>query len=434
MTPAIETINAWPVPILLQRTRRPIPRRATSARGRTALNHSEDPTATRRQPLKAQTTFSLKDQLFNKEKVHYLATLIEAVYPDFAKARFCRSVLSALPALELKERIAHITESLHRHLPPVYRDALAILLQALPPELDPTRTDDDFGDFIIAPFSLYVATYGCTKQHLKVSLQALRKITKRFSAEDATRYFISSFPDETLAFLNECARDRNYHVRRLASESTRPLLPWAQRLTINYRDPLPILDLLYRDRTRYVTRSVANHLNDISKLDPDVVISTLERWQSENGQSPSEMDFVTKHALRSLIRQGNNRALELIGVSPEPDVTVTSLETTTPRICVGESFRFSLSLHSHCQQSLMIDYVMTFAGNDRGARTKVFKLKHVKLGPGESVKLAKTHPMRLMTTRRLHPGEHVVTVRINGKPLGTLAFDLKSGRSAGGRR
>ena len=132
------------------------------------------------------------------------------------------------PTLELIQRIAHISSCLYEYLPDAYPAALDIILNSLPPALDPTKTDDDFGDFIFAPLSLFVATYGCTQNHLERSLQALKEITKRFSAEDAIRYFINAFPDETGSFLLGCAQDENYHVRRLASEGTRPKLPWSQ--------------------------------------------------------------------------------------------------------------------------------------------------------------------------------------------------------------
>ena len=114
---------------------------------------------------------------------------------------------------------------------------------------------------------------------MEISLKGLKEITKRFSAEDAIRYFLNAFPDKTLTFLIDCARDENYHVRRLATEGTRPKLPWAQKLTIDYHLALPILEILHGDKTRYVTRSVANHLNDISKIDPDLVLDTLRKWQ-----------------------------------------------------------------------------------------------------------------------------------------------------------
>lgn len=376
--------------------------------------------------MKAQSTFSLKDQLFNPAKVDFLASRIEAVHPRFPGASFRASVGSELPALELKERIALIARCLYEHLPRRYTESLAIILRALPPELEPTRTDDDFGDFIFAPFSLFVAMYGCRAEQLEVSLRALREITKRFSAEDAMRFFLNAFPRETLSFLRSCAADGNYHVRRLASESTRPLLPWAQRLKLDPREPIEILDLLFADSTRYVTRSVANHLNDISKIDPELVLNTLRRWRESGRQSTAEMDFITTHSIRSLVRQGHRGALDLIGFGREPDITI-ELTTSTPRVRVGDSFQFTLTVRANQRpQKLLIDYVMTFAGEGTRAGRKVFKLKQLELGPGESVSLNKAHPMRLMTTRRLHPGEHRITVQINGHSQGTVAFELIS--------
>ncbi|MEO0458948.1 MAG: DNA alkylation repair protein, partial [Cyanobacteria bacterium P01_A01_bin.114] len=197
--------------------------------------------------MKAKPSFSLKDQLFNPEKVNYLGTLITQAFPEFSQQQFHQAVVTAFPKLELKERIAHITACLHQYLPDDYPGALAIILRSLPPELDPSKTDDDFGDFIFAPLSLFVATYGCTADYLNSSLNALKEITKRFSAEDAVRYFINAFPSETFSFLLDCAKDDNYHVRRWASEGTRPKLPWSQKLITDYKQPLPLLEILYGD-------------------------------------------------------------------------------------------------------------------------------------------------------------------------------------------
>ena len=375
--------------------------------------------------MKAHSTFSLKDQLFNPAKVDLLARRIEAVHPSFSRASFHTAVVAVLPALELKERITLIAKCLYEHLPRRYGDSLAIILKALPPELDPNRSDGDFGDFIFAPFSLFVAMYGCTARHLDVSLRALREITKRFSAEDAMRFFLNSFPRESVAFLRSCATDENYHVRRLASEGTRPLLPWAQRLSLDYHEPIGILDMLFADPTRYVTRSVANHLNDISKIDPELVLQTLLRWRESGRQNPAEMAFITTHALRSLVKQGHPGALDLIGYGRAPDITITELTTTTPQVRVGDAFHFTLALRANKRrQKLLIDYVMTFAGDGRIPRQKVFKLKQLDLAAGEYATLTKAHPMRLMTTRRLHLGEHRITLQINGQPQGTLAFEL----------
>ena len=375
--------------------------------------------------MKAETSFSLKDQLFNPESVGRLTNLFVDAHPTFPGDTFQAAVLARFPELGLKERIDHMTACLRESLPGNYPDAVAILLQALPPELDPTLTDDDFGDFIIAPYSHYVAQYGCSREHLALSLNALREITKRFSAENAIRFFINEFPAETLAFLDNCAGDENYHVRRLASEGSRPKLPWAQKLTIHYSDPLPLLEQLYADPTRYVTRSVANHLNDISKLNPDLVVSILAGWQASDQQTAAEMDFIIRHSLRSLIKQGHDGALALLGYGEAPDIEIMAFKTETPTVKVGEAFIFTLTLKANKPQNLLIDYQMRFASDgQRAPGQKMFKLKQLELAAGETVTINKKHPMRLMTTRRLYPGAHQIQLQINGQPFDSLSFDL----------
>jgi 3-methyladenine DNA glycosylase AlkC len=89
--------------------------------------------------------FSLKDELFNANKVAKIASEIKEVYPSFDTAGFSKEVLDRFPELELKERMYHIRDMLHRYLPTDYQEAVGILLEALPPELDPDKCDDDFG-------------------------------------------------------------------------------------------------------------------------------------------------------------------------------------------------------------------------------------------------------------------------------------------------
>jgi hypothetical protein len=202
--------------------------------------------------------FSLKDHLFNAEKVAYLGGLLEPVVPDFDRDRFERQVVDAMPALELKQRIALIASVLGEHLATDFPAAAAQIRAALPPPLDPSLKDDDFGDFIFAPFGKYIEDNGTDDYDTAMGL--LRDLTMRFSMEGSIRPFIEMRPEETLQQFETWARDPNYHVRRLVSESTRPRLPWAPRINLDPGAPMPLLDILHADGTRYVTRSVANHL------------------------------------------------------------------------------------------------------------------------------------------------------------------------------
>ena len=137
--------------------------------------------------------FSLKDHLFNAPKVALLADSIKNVYATFDKESFERDVLEAFPRLELKERITHIRMCLKKYLAVDYQEAVNIILQALPKPLDEHLNDDDFGDFIYAPYHDFVAHFGCSQEHLLFSLAALKEMTKTFFSRGCNPLFYKCF-------------------------------------------------------------------------------------------------------------------------------------------------------------------------------------------------------------------------------------------------
>ncbi len=370
--------------------------------------------------------FSLRDELYNPKKVEMIASEIKEVYPSFDANQFSKETLAKFPTLELKERIYHIRDMLHKYLPNDYQEAVNILLQALPTELDPSKSDDDFGDFIYAPYSEYVTAYGCNEEYLDFSLQALREITKRFSVEFAIRDFINNYPTQTLAMLEACAKSENYHERRLASEGLRIKLPWAKKLSIDYHEPLRHLELLYTDSTRYVTRSVANHLNDIAKIDAPLVVETLERWKKSKKQEPKEMGFIISHALRTLVKQGNSDALAMLEYVQDPPIEVKEVILKNDRVQVGEALEFEVEIVALDNVKLMVDYVVHFQTKAGKLSPKVHKLKKFELAKGETRVLKKKHPFKAnMSTRTLYAGEHWLEVQINGTIVYRKNFELK---------
>ncbi len=370
----------------------------------------------------AEPRFSLKDELFNAEKVAYLAGLLSVGVPGFDRERFEREVLARLLDLELKARIAWIAEVLERQLPDDFEAAADAIEASLPPPLDETRTDDDFGDFIFAPFGTYVAANGL--DHPDRAMACLRELTMRFSMEDAVRAFLRADPDRTLDVLDRWAGDDNYHVRRLVSEGTRPRLPWSGRLTLPTDRVLALLDRLHADPTRYVTRSVANHLNDIAKDDPATVLAALDRWRRAEAQDAGELAWLTRHALRTLVKAGHEEALAFLGYDPDPPVDV-SLLLHTEVVVIGEALRFDVELTGRGAAPLIVDYVVGFRKANGSLAPKTFKLKTFELAAGETVTLSKTHRLRGdATTYRLHPGDHDVTVQVNGSAGPTAPFRL----------
>lgn len=370
--------------------------------------------------------FSLKDQLFNERKITKIADDIQHVYPDFKREEFADEVLSRFPQLELKQRITHIAECLRNQLPDSYPEALEIILNSLPEPCNPTFNDNDFGDFIYAAHSDFVAQFGCTAEHLHISLHALEEITMRFSVEYAIRNFINAFPDETLKKIEEWSKHPHYHVRRLASEGTRPKLPWGMKIGLSVEAPLSILDTLHVDSTRFVTRSVANHLNDIAKTHPELVLEKLKQWKTQKSQSPKELDFIIRHALRTLIKNGDNRALELIGISALPKIEIQKI-TVSESVQMNDYLEKSIAIVAKENCALLIDYVIHFQ-NSRGEMNsvKVFKWKQISAKKNEQIQLVKRHEMKqFMSTRTLYPGKHKWSLQVNGAIIHQQEFELK---------
>lgn len=370
---------------------------------------------------------SLKDQLFNKERVEYLSECFIVVYPPFLKEDFMRDVLQELHLKELKQRIVLIAESLEKQLPQDFEAACKIIIQALPGECDPTLSDNDFGSFIFAPLGEYVVRNGLSLELLPVSLATLKAITTRFSMEDAIRYFINAFETETLIELSKWVDESHYHVRRLVSEGTRPLLPWSGRIGLSNERAILFLDILHSDSTRYVTRSVANHLNDISKKNPALVVSTLARWHTQGAQDSVELAWMTRHALRTLVKKGDNGALTLLGYSCVPKIVVTEfmVHRASQKITPGESLSFSCTISAEQDEKLIVDYRIDFVKANGETKPKVFKIKKCLLKKGESLRIQKTH--RLLaeaTTFRLYPGTHTVALQINGVQSERVQFEV----------
>jgi len=371
--------------------------------------------------------FSLKDHLFNEETVGRLAGRFDNSYPLFDRDRFETDVFAAMPSLELKQRITMIADVLADQLPEDFDEAAGVIGMALPPPLDPALSDDDFGEFTIAPLGDYVARWGIGQENYETSIALLKELTMRFSMEGYIRPFLASYPDETLDTLTTWADDPNYHVRRLVSEGTRPTLPWASRIPIDIKAPIPLLDKLQADPTRFVTRSVSNHLNDISKIDSELAVGTLERWKEAGRQEPKELAWMTRHALRSLIKRGDPAAMQLLGYSISPAIEVESLvvHTSDGVVRIGDVLEFAVTVNAKSDERLLVDYVIDFVKKNGSTRSKVFKLRQFELIKDEERTLEKRHRLPASaTTFTLYPGTHSLSVMVNGNVMATTEFQL----------
>ncbi|MEX0347934.1 MAG: hypothetical protein AB3N15_00785 [Paracoccaceae bacterium] len=364
--------------------------------------------------------FSLKDQLFNAEKVAYLAGLFEGTSRAFDRDAFEAKVMERLPDLELKERIDWIAECLAEAVPGDLQAVAPVILKALPEPLDPTLNDDDFGDFIFAPLGEWVVQIGADDPDL--ALDVIEELTQRFSMEWAIRPFLNADPDHVLTRMERWCGHDSYHVRRLVSEGTRPRLPWGQGITLALSEPLPLLDRLHADPTRYVTRSVANHLNDIAKKDADLVLGRVSDWRAEARQQAEELRWMTGHALRGLVKAGHPGAMKELGY--DPDAKLTTALDLPDQARIGEVLAFTVDLSAERPTPVLVDYIIHFQRPGGKVSPKVHKLKQTSIEKG-ALSLSKTHKLKgNATTFKLVPGPHVIEIQINGRSRAKATFEL----------
>ncbi|MET0211061.1 MAG: DNA alkylation repair protein [Burkholderiaceae bacterium] len=360
------------------------------------------------------TSAPLLKDLINPAVLRGVAGTFASLAPGFDRKRFLSVATDGLDALSILQRVHRIAMALHEALPGSYADRLEILCAAAP-ELT--------GAFINMGLCDFVASHGLHDSAR--SLKALKRLTPHGTAEFAIRPFLRQDLAGTLKAMQRWTGDRNEHVRRLASEGCRPRLPWSFRLEALVADPAPlapVLDALREDESLYVRRSVANNLNDISKDHADWVFDHLSDWDMDNPRSA----WIVKHALRSRIKQGDARALRLIGASDGAHAQVDGLTLHPPRVTLGGEVEIAFELRStaaHAQR-LVVDYVVHYIKKNGSASPKVFKLRTVALAPGAAEPVRIRRALRNFTTRVHYAGRHAVEVVVNGQTLARGEFEL----------
>ncbi|MEU9421178.1 DNA alkylation repair protein [Streptomyces sp. NPDC048272] len=361
---------------------------------------------------------------FNGEAARLIGEKIRTVHPAFDVEGYAAEVEARIPDKELKDRVLVLAEGLRSRLPAEYPDALPILLSVLGDEL--AEGEGMFNtSWYLMPVARFVEEYGL--DHPAASLDAIEEITKRHTGEYAIRPYVEQHYTLTMERVARWAKSPSHNVRRLATEGVRPRLPWARTLTVFVKDPLPVLDILEplrSDPSEYVRKSVANHLNDISKDSPDLALATALRWLEE---SPTpETDWIVKHGLRTLVKKGDQQALAILGATGGEHVKVPRLRITPGAVTIGDTLvvDFDIENTDDRPHSIAVDYVVHHVRKNGRSIPKVFKLTTLELGPGERRSLEKTHTIKEIQTRRYYTGEHTIDIQVNGLVLATGRFDL----------
>lgn len=362
-------------------------------------------------------------QLVGPPQIDRVAQQIRAVWAPFDAARFKAEAKRGLDALELLDRGRHVGRVLRACLPDDTAEAIAIVSRSLG---DPLTVTAELGGDVwrYLPYSALLLAHGA--EAFDVALTANHALTQRFTAEFSMRGLLAADLDRALRALETWRDDPSPHVRRLVSECTRTRLPWASKvaaLSPARRRLVALIEPLRDDESDYVRRSVANHLNDLSKEDPALVLATCKAWL--RGVEPRSARWrLCEHALRTLLKRGDAAALALLGVSTKTALLVAG-SVKPARLALGDTVAIAATITNPTARATKarVELVVHFARGE-GSSRRVFRLGEHALNANGTASVSRRLALVHRTTRKLQSGVHRVELLVNGRvePIGTFTL------------
>ena len=361
----------------------------------------------------------LKD-LYSEAFYQKLSAALDEVIPGFVENDFNAKIYTPeFTNMELKQRMRHTTTVLHGFLPPVFPDAVGVLY-----DLISQLRKNAFGEDQLAMMFLpdYIQVYGL--DDFETSIEAIEHITQFITCEFAVRPFLLKYFDKMMLKMHEWSMHENAKVRRLATEGSRPALPWGLAVPVLKKDPskiLPILENLKNDPSESVRRSVANNLNDISKNQPEVVLGIATRWKGHSKNT----DAIIKHGARTLLKRSHADILSHYNIESK-NIELSEFRIITPKVTVGQYLEFTFVVRNSdaFSQIVRMEYAVYFKRLNGQYSKKVFKISEREYTPGQSIVIKRNQSFKMITTRVYHPGTHRLAVIVNGRESELQDFEL----------
>ncbi len=353
-------------------------------------------------------------EMFNTSFYESFAGEFARADKNFNTEKFLREVTKDLAELSLNQRMRRTSEVLKNNLPGDFKKTIKIMEKVIPH----TR-----GGYTNLVFPDFVGQYG--HDHFDASMEALKLFTTYGSSEFAIREFLKRDFNKTIKVMQAWSKDKNHHVRRLSSEGSRPRLPWSFKLDEVIKNPKvtrSILENLRQDEELYVRKSVANHLNDITKENPDYMLALVKSWDKKNPHTA----WIIKHASRSLIKKGHAGSLSVFDFEKNVKVRIENFKLNKTKLKLGESltFEFDIVSEKSTSQKLVIDYIIHYRKKSGELSAKVFKLKEIDLKAKDKQHISKSQVFKDFTTRKHFAGKHELNIQVNGKILDKRSFSI----------
>lgn len=362
----------------------------------------------------------LKD-IYSVEFYNNFSEIIGEVVPTFDAEKFKKLIFEdTWHSLELKQRMRHTTLALHSFLPKEFYHTAKIIETVLE-KLHRNNIKEISLEYMF--LADYIEVFGIND--FDTSVKLIELLTPFTSCEFAVRPFIIKYGDKMIQQMFQWSLHENHHVRRLASEGSRPRLPWAIALPALKKNPdpiLPLLENLKTDSSEYVRRSVSNSLNDIAKDNPHTVISIAKQWK---GISP-ETDAIIKHGCRTLLKRANPEILKYYGLNDNSKVELSNFNIQTPQVKIGNNLSFSFTIQNQSDKikTIRLEYAVYYLLNNGKHTRKVYRISERLFQSNESSNIQRKQSFRIITTRKFYIGQHKLSIIINGQEKNIDNFEL----------
>jgi len=359
--------------------------------------------------------------IYNEIFFNRLTSTVKELIFDFDSESFLKNIYDKeWDKKELKQRMRHITHVLNNHLTNDFNANVEVILKLIP-LLEKNGFKPNNLEFIFFPD--FIEIYGI--DNFDTSVNAFEAITQFVSCEFAVRPFIIHYPKAMLKQMLTWSNHEHPMVRRLTTEGARPRLPWAMAIPFLKENPepiIPILENLKNDVSENVRRSVANNLNDISKDNPTIVIDLVKKWKNTTKESIS----LTKHACRTLLKQGNLEVMKLFGFGDIDKIKISDFKITTPIVTIGGAleFLFNIENTNNTASKIRLEYALYYQKANGSLSKKVFKISEKEYSGNSTTIVRRKQSFKVITTRKLHTGKHQLSIIINGVEFEKIDFEL----------
>jgi 3-methyladenine DNA glycosylase AlkC len=323
------------------------------------------------------------DELIGTHTANALVRAMHVAAPERALTNL-QEASAALAPLSLRERSDLLRDALLADLPGDY-DSFAHTVRRAEAGVPL------FSGWLIWPVTSAVAARAIaenTEEAFDDAMALLGELTSRLTSEFAIRGLLDHDLQRALGIIQNWTVSDDVDLRRLASEGTRAFLPWSTRvrgLLAHPRATLPIITALYRDPSEYVRRSVANHLNDLSRQHPDIVVETARQWMSQPDENTERL---VARGLRTLVKRGDPGALSLLGFPPAESITVDGPTLDQATVPFGGTVRFTIGVTNtgSVPARLAVDYIVQHTRANGTQTGKTFKLTTATRGSGSTAR------------------------------------------------